>query len=218
MNQTKNVTAIPTEPDALIQIYDRPYVSYQDISLTKGEDIYFTGILRSETALRQGVLESPYQQQFEINTETQDFTCTFNGAQRKFDCLEISIIYDKLYQHMAVYDSYDLELAAKSIQSIKFENTSSTYSLTRKLSYDLEREEDKHLLYKMFAAHSCNGCSSAPLTQYQNNDIYREIIEVEKYFEDKSDERVYINMRRSKGYNDELEKIIHDDSGIALTI
>ena len=83
--------------------------------------------------------------------------------------------------------------------------------------YDFEREDDKHLLHKMFVAHSCNGCTSAPLTQYKNNDIYREIIE-EKYFEDKSDERIDIYMRRSKGYTDELEKINRDDSGIALTI
>ena len=112
----KKVTTIPTEPDALIQIYDRPYVSYQEISLTKGADIYFTGILRSETALRQGLLESPYQQEFEVNIGTQHFTCTFKGVQRQFDWLEISIVYDKSYQHTTIYDSYDLELAAKLIQ------------------------------------------------------------------------------------------------------
>ena len=69
----KKVAAIPDNPDALIQIYDRPYVSYQEISLTQGADIYFTGILRSETALKQGVLPSPYQQVFEVNTGMQDF-------------------------------------------------------------------------------------------------------------------------------------------------
>ena len=143
----KKVTTIPTEPDALIQIYDRPYISYQEINLTKGADIYFTGILRSETALRQGALESPYQQEFEVNTGTQDFTCTFKGAQRQFDWLEISIVYNKSYQHTTIYNSYDLELASKFIQSIKFENTSSTYSLTGKLRYGFEREDDKHLLY-----------------------------------------------------------------------
>ena len=46
----------------------------------------------------------------------------------------------------------DIELAAKSIQSIKFENTSSIYSLNGKLLFDLEREEDKHIIYKMFVA------------------------------------------------------------------
>ena len=59
------------------------------------------------------------------------------------DWLEISIVYDKSYQHTTIYDSYDLELAAKLIQTIKFENTSSTYSLTGKLSYDLTNEDEK---------------------------------------------------------------------------
>ena len=165
----KKVTAIPDSPDALIQIYDRPYISYQEISLTKGADLYFTEILRSKIALRKGVLPSQYQQLFEVNTGMQDFTCTFEGAQRQFDWLEISIIYDKSYQHSTVYDSYDLEIAAKLIKTIKIENTSTTYSLTRKLSYDLEKEDEKNILYKMLVAHACNGCSSESLTQYKNN-------------------------------------------------
>ena len=45
----KKVTAIPESPDALIQIYDRPYITYQEISLTKGADLYFTGVLRLKT-------------------------------------------------------------------------------------------------------------------------------------------------------------------------
>ena len=125
----KKISTIPDNPDALIQIYDRPYICYQEIRLTKGVDIYFAGILRSGTALRQGVLESPYQQVFEVNSGTQDFTFTFRGAQRQFNWLEISIVYDKSYQHTTIYDSYDLELVAKLIKTLKFENTSSTYSL-----------------------------------------------------------------------------------------
>ena len=173
----KKVTSIPDNPDTLIQIYDGPYISYQEIRLAQGADIYFTGILRSETALRQGVLELPYQQVFEVNTGTQDFTCTFKGVQRQFDWLEISTVYDKSYQHTTIYDSYDLELFAKLIKIVKFGNTSTTYILTGKLSYDLTKEDEKLLLYKMLVAHSCDGCSSAPLTQYKNNPIYQEIID-----------------------------------------
>ena len=184
----------------------------------RSADLYFTGILRSETGLRQSVLPVPYRQEIEVNTGTQDLTCTFKGAQRQFDWLEILIVYDKSYQHTTIYDSYDLELSAGLIQSLKFENTSSTYSLAGKLSYDLEKEDDKPLIYKMFVAHSCNGCSSAPLTQYKNNDIYHKLIEEDDYFGDESNERVYIDMRRSKGYTDELEKINRDDSDIALNI
>ena len=39
--------AIPSKPDALIQFYNRPYISYQEINLTKTMDIYLRGILRS---------------------------------------------------------------------------------------------------------------------------------------------------------------------------
>ena len=95
----EKVAYIPTDPDAFINIYARPYISYQEINLTRSADLYFTGILRSEAGLRQGVLPVPYQQEIEVNTGTQDFTCTFKGAQRQFDWLEISIVYDKSYQH-----------------------------------------------------------------------------------------------------------------------
>ena len=61
---SKKVTAISDNPDSLIQIYDRSYISYQEINLTKSADIYFKGILISETALRQGVLPSPYQYRY----------------------------------------------------------------------------------------------------------------------------------------------------------
>ena len=36
----KKVTAIPDNPDALIQIYDRPFISYQETNLTQQADIY----------------------------------------------------------------------------------------------------------------------------------------------------------------------------------
>ena len=57
----KKAETIPDNPDALIQIYDRPFISYQEINLTKNADLYFPGILKSETALRHGVLPSPHQ-------------------------------------------------------------------------------------------------------------------------------------------------------------
>ena len=56
----------------------------------------------------------------------QSFTCTFKGTQRQFDWLEISIVYDKSFQHTTIYDSYDLELASKLVKTITFENNSMT--------------------------------------------------------------------------------------------
>ena len=81
----KKVAAIPDNPDAFINVYDRPYISYQEINLTQQASLYGTGILRPEKALRQGVLPAPFQQEFEVSTDTQNFTCTFKDAQRQID-------------------------------------------------------------------------------------------------------------------------------------
>ena len=143
----------------------------------------------------QGVLGSPYQQEFEIAKGTQDFTCTFkkvlndNSTGQKYQFYDV---YDKYYVH----DNYDVELGSKIIKSLKFEDTSSTYSLSGKLPFDLETDEVKNLLYEMFVAHACDGCNSAPLTHYKNIDIYDDLVENYNYFSDKSDERIYIDMRR----------------------
>ena len=161
--------------------------------MTKTADLYFTGTLRSGAALRQGALPSPYRQLFEIATGGQTFTCTFKGAQRQFDWLEILVVYDKSFQHTTIYDSYDLELASKLF---------ATCSLTRKLLYDFEKDDNKNILYKMLIPKQCNGCSTAPLTQYENNEIYQEITAEDEYTTNNTGNRMWIDMRRSKGYTD----------------
>ena len=70
----------------------------------------------------------------------------------------------------------------------------------------------------MLVAHFCDGSSSAPLTQYKNNPVYQEITEEDKFTDNEKDNRIYIDMRRSRGYTDKSEKINRDDSGIALPI
>ena len=93
-----------------------------------------------------GVLPSPYQQLFEINKGTQSITVTVKGAQRQFEWLEISLIYDKSFQHLTIYDSYDLELATKLIEEMKFQNTTSSYSLTGKIEYNQGNHNKKNSL------------------------------------------------------------------------
>ena len=96
--------------------------------------------------------------------------------------------------NITIYDSYEVELAAKLIKTIKFENTSSTYSLTGKLTHDLEKEDNKYQLYCMLATFTCRGCSSAPLAQYINNPIYQELTEQDEYTGNERDDHIYIDM------------------------
>ena len=55
------------------------------------------------------------------------------------------------------------------------------------------------------------------LSQYKNNEIYQYIYPEEEYGANTRD-RIYIDMRRSQGYADELEKLTRDDSGLGVVI
>ena len=56
------------------------------------------------------------------------------------------------------------------------------------------------------------------LSQYKNNEIYQYIYPEEEYRANTRDDRIYIDMRRSQRYADELEKLIRDDSGLGVVI
>ena len=71
------------------------------------------------------------------------------------------------------------------------------------------------MLYRIFIAYNCNGCTTAPLTQYKNIEIYQEITPEDEYIDNTKDDRIYLDMRRSQGYTDALEKLTRDDSGLA---
>ena len=118
---------------------------------------------------------SPYQQSFEINVGTQSLKVNFPGINEQIEWLEVSLVFDKRYQHQTVFDSYGVELAAKYTQLLALENTSTTYSLTGQLEYNVSNEDGKHWLYQMFIAYYCQGCSAALLTQYKNNQIKQEL-------------------------------------------
>ena len=70
----------------------------------------------------------------------------------------------------------------------------------------------------MLVAHNCEGCSSVLLTQYRNNKIYQEMTLEDEFTTNSKDDRILIDMRRSKGYTDELEKLNRDDSGLAVVV
>ena len=73
-------------------------------------------------------------------------------------------------------------------------------------------------MFKQFVAWSCNGSSIAPLTDYFNNPIYQELIGEDDYWEVRSNERAYLDLRESSGYTKEAEKLEKNDSKINLHI
>ena len=90
---------------------------------------------------------------------------------------------------------------------LKIENTSSTCALTNEIKYDVDDAEDAYWLYAQFVALVCRECTIALLADYANNEIYQDLTKADKYFS--SDEKMYIDLRRSKGYTDELDDTRH---------
>ena len=63
------------------------------------------------------------------------------------------------------------------------------------------------------------GPSVGPLSQFAHNPVYKELIKFKDYYTfAKSDERLYVDLRRGKGYTKELEKVVRNDSSLKLTI
>ena len=77
-----------------------------------------------------GTQKTPLQKTYEINVGQDSIDIDFLGANRQFDWLEISLVYDKSDKHTTIYDSYNHELAAKQIKTLKLSNFTEIYSLT----------------------------------------------------------------------------------------
>ena len=63
------------------------------------------------------------------------------------------------------------------------------------------------------------GSSVGPLTQYKDDPIYKNLIKYNKYYKaSESDEKLYVDLRRGRGYTLELEKVVTNDSSLTLPI
>ena len=144
----------------------------------------------------------------------------FLRANRQFDWIELSLVYDKSEKHTTIYDRYNVELASKAIKLVRLTNFTEIYSLKneKKKKNDIDNLTQKHLLYKQFVAWSCNGSSVAPLTDCMNNPIYQELISEDNYFDVLSNKEIYLDLRASSGYVKEAEKRERNNSKITLHI
>ena len=119
---------------------------------------------------------------------------------------------------MTLYDSYNAECASRLIKSLEFANISNENSARNTLKFDVDNDLQKHLLYKQFLAWTTNGCSTANFTDFMNNPIVHELKKENEYFGGNSDERLYVDLRQSHGYTDELEKPSRNDSKMTISI
>ena len=136
----------------------------------------------SKKNFRMGIQKTPIQKTYEISVGSDSLRVEFYGSKRQFDWLELSLVYDKSDKHLTIYNSYNVEHAAKKIKSVLLQNFTEAYILTNEKKYDVNNNTQKHLLFKQIVAWSCTGCSVAPLTDYINNPIYQELPTENDYF------------------------------------
>ena len=207
----------PNAVDAKIILDSAPYLLYHQFLLEDTYRSYLEGAMVSNQVLRTGIKLFPYQKSYEIVVGAQSKTFTFTNAFKQFEFSEFSLLFDKSDQHLNIYDSYNAEVAATNIKYIKLQNTSNTYSEFNTIKFNLEDEEDRFVLYNSFVAWVTNGSSIVPESDYIYNEIMQELPNRNTYFTD-SDEKVYIDIRRSKGFTGEFERVNRDDSDLVVTV
>ena len=202
---------LPDNVDAKKILESTPYLLYYQFELEDTFRTYLESTMISNQVLRTGIFLTSPQKSYELVVGAQSKTFTFQNVFKQSAFLEFSLIFDRSDQHLNMFDSYNAEVAATQIKPIKLQNASNTYSRYNDMKFDLEDEEDRFTLYNSFVAFVTNGSSIVPESDYVYNDIRKELPNRRNYFAD-SDEKVYINIRRSKGYTSELERVNRDDS------
>ena len=119
VNQARN--ALPTSVDVSIVFTSAPYIMYEQFKLDDNFRTYLEGTLISEHVLRTGIKPAPRQKSFELVAGTESRVVNFQGANKQFSFLSISLVYDKSDQHRSIYNSYNAELASAKLKSIKLE-------------------------------------------------------------------------------------------------
>ena len=113
-------TAIPA-PDAKIIFAKASFIQYKQILLDKNFRQYLETIMVSKKILRMAAQKTPIQKTYERNVGQDSLNINFLGANRQFDGMELSLVYDKSDKHTTIYDSYNIEIASKKNKICKID-------------------------------------------------------------------------------------------------
>ena len=117
-----HATTVKTDANAEIIFTRAPFIQYEQILLDKNFRQHLETIMVSKKIIRMGAQKTPIQKTYEIKKGSDSLNIEFLGANRQFDWIEISIVNDKSDKHTTTYDSYNRELAAQNIKTLKLSN------------------------------------------------------------------------------------------------
>ena len=128
----KSLAANTTIPEVDVQIiFTRaPFVQYEQILLDKNFRQHLETIMVSKKILQMEAQKTPIQKAYKIQKGSDSLNVEFLGANRQFDWIEISIVPNKSDKYTTTYDSYNREMAAQLIRTLRLSNFTELYSLT----------------------------------------------------------------------------------------
>ena len=74
------------------------------------------------------------------------------------------------------------------------------------------------MLWKQYVVWHCNGYTAPPISNYINNQEFQELLLENDYFRNKLGEKIYIDLRNSMGYTDEIKKPSRNNTRLMVTI
>ena len=90
---------------------------------------YLIDLVLSKLLKKGKISEDLTRETYEINKGADSLNVEFLMANRQFDWIEISIVLDKSDKYATIFDSYNRELAAQEIKTLKLSNFTEIYSL-----------------------------------------------------------------------------------------
>ena len=121
------------------------FVQYEQILLDKNFRQHLETIMVLKKKLRMEAQKTLLQKTYESQKGSDSLSVEFLDAYRQFDWIEISIVPDKSDKHTTTYDSYNREITAQLIKSLRLINFSDLYSLTneKEISTDNQKHNSK---------------------------------------------------------------------------
>ena len=133
LSESKKVLASAASvstPDEKIIFTKEPFIQYEQLLPDKNFRQYLETIMVFRNILRMRARKTPIQKTCEINVGTDSINNVFLGANRQFDRIELSFACNKNDKHKTIYDSYNIELASKTIKSVIISSFTEIYNLT----------------------------------------------------------------------------------------
>ena len=214
--ETKKAGVTATVDDGKINVHATPWLSYRLSQMTTTALTYYDRILSSRKSFRFRTVSNFEPKTFEMIAGSISRTVTFTQTQRQFDGLLIYLADRNSNHHTSMLDSYDAELATKTISSVELLNVVNMNRTVSSVKYDLTDVTDRNNMHRMYLAYINNTSSLLDSSDYAFNPKALEYPSRVEYFE--KGHFVYLDMSASLGYLDKEDPITHSSRDLTAEI